>query len=396
MHEAPKTRLSRRQWLSACTLASGAVLCGFERLPGPRIATVGQEDGFPGGKKLGVVAFAGEAPVPMEKVFGAGLDGRMYTDLSKLNLRGSITPTEKFYIRTCASELLEGQKAWVVRVSGLVARPFELGIEDLKKTAKPMGAHLMECAGNARSVHFGLMSAADWTGVALSEILEIAKTKAQTARALISGFDSYTAKSISSVPGASWVFTLEELKSSKAFLATEMNGSPLTKDHGAPVRLIVPGWYGCACIKWVNEIRLVDDGAEATSQMQEFAARTQQRGVPRLARDFEPAIMDQAAMPVRIEKWLVDGHIQYRVAGILWGGSQVVKALEIRFNPDEDYVAVDSFPQRDNDPWSFWTHAWTPKQPGTYMIRLRIKEPQVVARRLDAGYYLRTVEITEV
>jgi hypothetical protein len=106
--------------------------------------------------------------------------------------------------------------------------------------------------------------------------------------------------------------------------------------------------------------------------------------------------MDQAAMPIRIEKWLVADRIQYRVFGILWGGSRAVKALEIRFNPEEDYVAVDSFEHHVSDPWSFWTHTWTPKQTGTYMIRLRVSDPQVVARRMDAGYYLRSVEITEV
>lgn len=391
-----KIRMGRRELFQRSLVVGGALLVGFDKLAWQKSFGSQVLDPFAAGRELGVVDFAGEAPVPMEKVFGAGLDGRMYTNLSKVSSRESITPTDKFYIRTCASELLERQKPWVVRVNGLVSRPFELGVTDLKRMAKPMGAHLMECAGNARSVHFGLMSAADWTGAALDEILDIAKPKPQATRALISGFDSYATKSISSIPGASWIFTLEDLKSSKAFLATEMNGSPLTKDHGAPVRLVVPGWYGCVCIKWVNEIRLVDDGAEATSQMQEFAARTQQRGVPQLARDFEPAIMDPAAMPIRIEKWLVDGRIRYRVAGILWGGRQVVKGLEIRFNPDGDYVAVDSFSQRDNDPWSFWVHAWTPKQPGTYMIRLRIKEPQVLSRRLDAGYYLRTVEIAEV
>jgi DMSO/TMAO reductase YedYZ molybdopterin-dependent catalytic subunit len=96
-----------------------------------------------------------------------------------------------------------------------------------------------------------------------------------------------------------------------------MNGKPLTKDHGAPVRLIVPGWYGCACIKWVNEITLVDDGAAATSQMQEFAGRTQQMGVPKLVRDYQPARIEQVAMPTRIEKWMIDERIVYRVTGIL-------------------------------------------------------------------------------
>jgi DMSO/TMAO reductase YedYZ molybdopterin-dependent catalytic subunit len=281
-------------------------------------------------------------------------------------------------------------------VGGQVARPFDLGINDLKETSKPMGTHLMECAGNARSVHFGMMSVADWAGVSLLEILERAKAKPEAARVLISGFDSYVTKSISSVPGASWIFTRKELESARAFLATEMNGSPLTKDHGAPVRLVVPGWYGCTCIKWVNEISWVEDAAEATSQMQEFASRTQQQGVPKLARNYEPAMLEQAAMPARIEKWVVGDRIQYRVLGILWGGSRPVKALEIRFNPDEEYVTVDSFQHKVNDPWSFWSHTWTPKRAGTYVIRLRVTDPQVSLRRMDAGYYVRTLEITEV
>jgi hypothetical protein len=100
---------------------------------------------------------------------------------------------------------------------------------------------------------------------------------------------------------------------------------------------------------------------ENTVQMQEFAARTYQRG----AKDYRPAIIDRAAMPVRVEKWIVDNKIKYRVVGILWGGSPPVKALEIRFNPEEDYVLIDDLSQTTNDPWGFWTHAWRPKTVGT-------------------------------
>ena len=117
-----------------------------------------------------------------------------------------------------------------------------------------------------------------------------------------------------------------------------MNGAPLTRDHGFPVRLIVPGWYGCSCIKWVDRIDLVPDDAPATTQMQEFAARTHQdiataagRRTPPLARDFIPAVIDTAAMPVRVEKWIVDGRLAYRITGIIWGGSKPTNALSIRF-----------------------------------------------------------------
>ena len=179
-------------------------------------------------------------------------------------------------------------------------------------------------------------------------------------------------------------------------MATELNGQPLTRDHGAPVRLVVPGWYGCTCIKWVDSITFLDDKAPATSQMQEYAARTLQHGMPRLAREYLPATIDCAAMPIRVEKWLVDEKIRYRVAGILWGGTRPVKGLEIRFNPEEDYIRVDNFSQTKNDPWTLWSHDWSPKVPGSYSIRLAVKDPQVQARKLDSGYYVRTVEIAEV
>src|SRR5260370_13812539 len=162
-----------------------------------------------------------------------------------------------------------------------------------------------------------------------------------------------------------------------------MNGQPLSKDHGGPVRLVVPGWYGCTCIKWVNAITFVDENFLAPSQMQEFAARTDQQGVPKLARDYRPAIIDHAAMPIRVEKWFVDGRIKYRVARILLGGSRLVKALEIRFNPEEDYFRVDHFSQPANDPWSFWSHAWTPKTVGTYIIRPRECDPLEETKRPD-------------
>jgi len=389
-------KVGRRELLRGAVVAGGALLVGFGHMAWSRpIQEIGN-DPFSKGKLLGTIAFTGEAKVPMETALGAELDGRMYTDLSALSPENRVTPTEKFYIRTRASELLDAQKAWRVSVGGLAARPFELSTEELRKMAKPMGLQLMECAGNTRSVHFGMMSAADWQGAALAELLESAKPKPAATRVLISGFDTYAAKSASSVPGASWIFTLEELRTSRAFLATEMNGSALTRDHGAPVRLVVPDWYGCACIKWVNEITFTDDTAAATSQMQEYAARTMQMGVPGLAREYKPATVDPAAMPIRVEKWVVEEKIKYRVAGIVWGGSGAVKDLEIRFNPEEDYVPVGNLEQAAQNAWSFWTHAWTPRQTGTYMIRLRVKDAGVIARRLDLGYYMRSVEITEI
>ena len=396
MARETQAKVTRRALVRAGLICGGALLAGFDEIAWAKPGLEQEKGAFAGGKLVGLVDFADERLVQMDTAFGTELDGRLYTNLSTLKASDIATPTAEFYIRTRASEILPEAKSWQVSVDGLAGQRSRLSIADLRRAAKSMGLHLMECAGNVRQARFGMISVGNWAGVRLSEILDNAKVKPEATRVLISGFDQYVAASATSIPGASWIFTPEELKDAGAFLATEMNGQPLTKDHGAPVRLVVPGWYGCTCIKWVDSITFLDDKAEATSQMQEYAARTLQKGTPRLAKDFLPAPIDQAAMPIRVEKWLVEEKIRYRVTGIAWGGTRPVKELEIRFNPDEDYARVDNFSQVKNDPWTLWSHAWSPKTPGTYSIRLAAKDPLVQARKLDSGYYVRSVEITEV
>jgi DMSO/TMAO reductase YedYZ molybdopterin-dependent catalytic subunit len=210
-----------------------------------------------------------------------------------------------------------------------------------------------------------------------------------------------------SAPGASWIFTRDELQ--RALLAVRMNGAPLTRDHGFPVRLVVPGWYGCTCIKWVDRIDLVPGEAPPTIQMREFAARTHQpfdsqeiasslrAGTPLRARDFIPAIVDTAAMPVRVEKWLIGGRLAYRITGIVWGGSTPTNALSIRFKSNQPWVPVDDCPMPASTlTWSLWSHVWRPEAPGRYQIVLRVNDPSIRTRRLDIFFYVREIQIDEI
>jgi hypothetical protein len=251
------------------------------------------------------------------------------------------------------------------------------------------------------------MSTADWDGVPLARVLERVRPTAPIHRILVSGVDDQASIAGTSVPGASWVFARADLD--RALLATRMNGAPLPPDHGAPVRLVVPGWYGCACIKWVNRVELVPDDSGATTQMREFAARTHQpfdsreiatslrAGRPLLAREFEPAVIDTAAMPVRVEKWAADGRVFYRVVGIIWGGSKPTNALSIRFKSGEPWVRVEHCPlPSSTHAWHLWTHTWRPPSPGRYQIVLKVDDPSIRTRRLDIFFYVREVDIDEV
>jgi DMSO/TMAO reductase YedYZ molybdopterin-dependent catalytic subunit len=385
---------SRRAMLRQSLVYGGMLVSGFHKLMWPQ-----GKGGFDSGRqgvRGGLLPFTNEGTVPMNEPVGAELDGRLFTDLSSLTAEGGAIPTKDFYIRTRASALLDASKPWAIQLTGLVEKPVAISAEQLRKMARPMGRHLMECAGNYRDVHFGMISVADWHGILFLDVLKMATPSSQGYRVMVSGFDQYAAKSQTSVPGASWIFSLEQLKMQGAFLATEMNGEPLAADHGFPARLVVPGWYGCACIKWVNEIELVNEDAPGTSQMQEYAARTMQSGVPRLAKEYLPARIDCAAMPIRVEKWLVNGKTEFHVVGIQWGDARGVEGLEIQFNPEEKYFPVANFAIANNGWWNLWSHRWIPQKPGSYSIRLRAKGTNVASRRLESGYYVRSVETLEI
>jgi len=390
-----KRFIGRRDLLRGTLISGSLWVSGFDKICWAKLFPGQDSDPFRGGTQLGVADFSDEGTPPMEKLLGAELDGRLFTDLSKLTPENRVTSASRFYIRTRASKLLDISKTWSIQVGGLIEKPLTISMDDLEKMARPMGLHVMECAGNSRSAHFGMLSVADWHGVPLQAVLANTKFK-QPGLVLIGGFDRYATESRTSWPGASWIFTFDQLKSAHAFLATKMNSQSLGVDHGAPVRLVVPGWYGCTCIKWVNEITGVAEDGAATSQMQEYASRTMQAGIPLLARDYQPAVIDCAAMPIRVEKWAVGGKIKYRVVGIQWGSTLPVEGLEIQFNPEEVYVPVARFHAAAYDSWNFWSHAWTPLEKGSYSIRLRVNGANNITRRLDSGYYVRSIEITEI
>jgi DMSO/TMAO reductase YedYZ molybdopterin-dependent catalytic subunit len=315
---------------------------------------------------------------------GQGLDARRFTDLSGLTPDRLITPTRELFLRTAAPAALGDGTTW------------PLPVADLQRRAQPMGAHLIECSGNTDPDNFGLLSVAEWDGVPLADYLSAIPRPPGATGVLVSGLDD-PEPSRSSAAGASWIFSDAALARTGAFLAVRVNGEPLPRDHGAPVRLVVPGWYGCSWIKWVNDIRFVDAEAPVTPQMIEFSLRTHQRVVPRLAREYEAPEIDLAAMPIRVEKRRVDGRLEYRVVGIVWGGERPVDRLMIRFRAGDAPTPFAICPApRTQRTWSLWDYRWRPQAPGLYSIALSAADPSIRTRRLDVSFYVRRVFVDEV
>lgn len=347
-----------------------------------------------------VLPFQGEGRNFIDQMMGEGLNGRRSYDTSALTSKRLVTPTEQFFVRTRYPDHVDLTQPWELRVDGLVESPGTLPLARLMPKVRDLGVHLIECAGSTSNSYYGLMGAAEWRGVPMDAVFDALASQgmAPTAKAThveVSGIDP----KVGVHPGASWIFPIETLRRAGA-LATHMNGAPLPKDHGYPVRLAVPGWYGCVWIKWMDRLTFLDDTAPPSSQMVEYADRTHQPGLPRLARDYVDASIDPVAMPVRVEQWETRGRFFYRIVGVVWGGMGIeptaARTLEIRCGDSARFVPVERPGEVGGTTWTLWSHTWRPTQPGDHTLRLRFNDPALRTRRLDAGYYQRTVRIKDV
>jgi DMSO/TMAO reductase YedYZ molybdopterin-dependent catalytic subunit len=390
-------RVLRRTFLHHAITWGGVTFLGGTQRMAEALAAQSCRD-TPVGDLLGLVPLHGAAPrsTPFGAIVGGdGLDARKFTDLSTLGPGALVTATRDVFLRTTAPALVrERLSRW------------PLSVEALLKNARSMGAHLIECSGNVDPDNFGLMSVAEWSGVPLIEYIEgaihgagpgtEARKRADQPALFVGGLD-YPSSSRTSAAGASWVFSLDDVRNTGAFLATQMNGESLPVDHGAPVRLVVPGWYGCSWIKWVDDIRYAGADEPVTSQMIEFSLRTHQPAIPKRALDYEPPVIDVAATPIRVEKRRVDGRLVYRVIGIVWGGQRPVDRLMIRFRAGEAPTPFTLCPPpQSHRTWSLWEYRWQPAEPGVYTIGLTAADPAIRTRRLDVSFYVRRVVIDEI
>lgn len=201
-------------------------------------------------------------PCPPEFFIDHGLNQETRLE----HLTGYVTPVGRFFVRNHSPTPRVDLARWRLRVEGRgVVRPLELSFDDLLRLPARSVICFVECAGNARRFfgeimgrraegtqwRFGAIGVAEWTGVPLGAVLELAGLRPGLPRdvlnVLIEGIDATK---------VSRPLTLEKALDEETLLAYAMNGEPLAPDHGYPVRAIVPGWVGINCIKWVGRIEV--------------------------------------------------------------------------------------------------------------------------------------------
>ncbi|MCY4402359.1 MAG: sulfite oxidase [Candidatus Poribacteria bacterium] len=172
-----------------------------------------------------------------------------------------ITPNEKFFNVSHYGIPKVDLSTWKLEISGLVNNPLMLTIEDIKSRPKQEVTFTLECSGNHASANFtGAIGNAKWGGTPLAPILKEAGILDNGIEVIFFGHDIGEEKRKDATMRQNFArsMSVEDALEDSVLLCYEMNGEPLPNKNGAPLRLIAPGWYGIACVKWLKRIEVRD------------------------------------------------------------------------------------------------------------------------------------------
>jgi DMSO/TMAO reductase YedYZ molybdopterin-dependent catalytic subunit len=281
-------------------------------------------------------------------------------------LRYDITPIGMHYLLIHFDIPVGDAETWALEVGGSVARPLTLSIADLRARPAITMPVTMECAGNGRARMEPrplsqpwldeAIGTATWTGTPLGPILEEAGLAADAVEIVFRGADHGEQGGVEHDYERS--LSVADASADDVILAYELNGQPLPPQHGFPVRLLVPGWYGMTSVKWLRSITAV---AEPFEGFQMWAYRLRQhadeQGIP-VTRMMPRALMIPPGFPDFFTRARTVDAGSVTVEGRAWSGWGAVTLVEVSEDGGASWTeAVLSEPVGAHA-WRGWTHRW--------------------------------------
>ena len=279
-------------------------------------------------------------------------------------LSSKITPSDAFYVRNHFPEPKLDLKSWRLSIEGAVTNPFQLSYEELLALPSQSVTALLECAGNSRvflvpkveGAQWGLgaIGNAEWKGVPLCTVLERAGLQEKAVDIVFEGADEGIPAEKPKPRDA--IHYSRSIPRDKAFdpnilLAYEMNGQPLTQSHGFPLRLIVPGWYGMASVKWLQRIVITDYPFDGYYQKIDYAFWVERNGVPVREPITEMELKSQIAQPSSHQVLPTDS--TYRIHGAAWTGSNKIAKVEVSVNGGKEWHLAKLAANGNPHTWTF-------------------------------------------
>lgn len=293
-------------------------------------------------------------------------------------LSADVTPTAGFYVRSNFPLPRLDAAQHRIAVGGAVERQMSLSIADLRALGTRTLTTTLECAGNNRMSLAplpsgepwlgGAVSSGTWTGTPLRAVLERADLKPEAAEILVTGADHGKPKDgPGDIPFARSL-PLEKALHEDTLLALELNGEPLPPDHGAPARLLVPGWYGMASVKWVARIEAITEPFggyyQANRYIFDYGDGNAPTPVDRML------VKSTIVSPAKNETVPV-GQIVV-VSGKAWSGAGAIVKVEVAVDGGDSWAEARLGPEpKTAYQWRSWRFEWQASDPGRHAIRAR-------------------------
>lgn len=294
-------------------------------------------------------------------------------------LRHDVTPAGMHYLLTHFDvPFVADAAAWRLAVTGRVETPLELSLADLQRLPACTQRVTLECAGNGRANfgrrwqsqpwECGAVGTAEWTGTALRHVLEKAGLEPLVVEIAFLGADRGFDGGVEHSFGRS--LTREQAMADDVLLVWGMNGQPLLPQHGYPLRLIVPGWYGMASVKWLERIEALDRRFGGYQQVRTyvFKEHADDGGTP-VTHIRVKSLMIPPGIPDFYSRRRVLDHGRVELYGRAWSGGGVgISGVEVGI--DDVWHAATLDPPAAKYAWRGWRFDWD-ATPGEHILMCR-------------------------
>jgi DMSO/TMAO reductase YedYZ molybdopterin-dependent catalytic subunit len=294
-------------------------------------------------------------------------------------MRYPVTPTGMHYLLVHFDIPDVRSADWRLQVGGLVSNPLSLALEEIKSQAARTATVTMECAGNGRALLsprpvsqpwlVEAVGTAQWTGIPLRRVLAQAGVKPEAAELVFTGLDQGVQGGEVQLYQRS--LTVAEASREEVLLAYEMNGEPLQPQHGYPLRLIVPGWYGMTSVKWLASIEAVAQPFQGyqMSQAYRISHGAEDPGNP-VTRIRVRALMIPPGVPDFLTRTRLVAAGTVPLRGRAWAGGVGIAKVEVSDDGGGRWHEAQLEREVSVYSWRGWTFQWRARR-GRHSLLVR-------------------------
>ncbi|MEQ1869516.1 MAG: molybdopterin-dependent oxidoreductase [Vicinamibacterales bacterium] len=299
-------------------------------------------------------------------------------DIRKLS---EFTPADQFFTTQHYGHPGIDLSTFRLKITGLINKQVSFSLDELKKMKSVELIAGFECSGNSPRSIEGLASNGKWTGVPLKALLDQAGVKPEAREFVFFGVD----KGSEEIEWRTQKFTVDQqfgraLNREQAFspdiiVAWALNGQPLTKHQGAPLRLIVPGWYGVANVKWLTHVHVQDDAYLGRFQARWY--RTLRGEMIDGQMTWKESAVTRMRLKSVIARVTASGGAHTVQGFVLSNGLSPIKAVEVKVDEGPWQAAtLDKTTLASKYSWKLFSYAWKGAAPGAHTL---------VSRAIDAS-----------